>query len=158
EAKYPGIAVKVERNPAEKLYQRLMMEYDSGIHAADVLESPDPVHLREWKRRGMLAAYVPSELIKYPAQRPDQAGYSANDQMSLVIFGVNAKLVKPEDAPTSYADMLDTKWKGKIVKGHPVYNGAGMIETFVVSRLLGWDYFQKLARQRVMSVQSSTEP
>jgi len=27
--------------------------------------------------------------------------------------------VKPEDAPKSFADLLDPKWAGKMVKGHP---------------------------------------
>jgi iron(III) transport system substrate-binding protein len=70
----------------------------------------------------------------------------------------NTNLVKPEDAPKSFADLLDPKWAGKMVKGHPAYSGTIMTATFQMVRELGWEYFEKLAKQRVMQVQSSTDP
>ena len=45
-----------------------------------------------------------------------------------------------------------------MVKGHPAYSGTIMTATFQMVRELGWDYFEKLAKQRVMQVQSSTDP
>ena len=33
-----------------------------------------------------------------------------------------------------------------------------MTATFELSRALGWDYFKKLGQQRVMQVQSATDP
>ena len=76
----------------------------------------------------------------------------------LEAIGYNTNLVKPEDAPKSYADLLDPKWQGKIVKGHPGYSGAIMTATFVLSRELGWPYLEKLAQQKVMQVQSAADP
>ena len=66
--------------------------------------------------------------------------------------------MKPEDAPKSYADLLDPKWAGKMVKGHPAYSGTIMTATFQLVRELGWGYLEKLSKQRVMQVQSSTDP
>ncbi len=63
-----------------------------------------------------------------------------------------------EDAPKSYADLLDPKWQGKIVKAHPGYSGAIMTATFVLARDLGWPYLEKLAQQKVMQVQSAADP
>ncbi len=45
-----------------------------------------------------------------------------------------------------------------MVKAHPGYSGTVMTSTFVLSELLGWEYFEKLGQQNVMQVQSSTEP
>ena len=69
----------------------------------------------------------------------------------------NTNLVKKEEAPKSYADLLDPKWSGKMVKAHPAYSGTIMNATFQIARDLGWDYFEKLAKQRVMQVQSATD-
>ena len=65
--------------------------------------------------------------------------------------------MKKEDAPKSFKDLLDPKWKGKLVKAHPAYSGTIMNATFEIARDLGWDYFEKLAAQNVMQVQSATD-
>ena len=70
----------------------------------------------------------------------------------------NTNLVKPEDAPKSFMDLLDPKWVGKLVKAHPAYSGTIMTSTYQIARDLGWDYFEKLAKQKVMQVQSSVDP
>ena len=66
--------------------------------------------------------------------------------------------MKAEDAPKSFADLLDPKWIGKIVKAHPGYSGTIMTATYQIARDLGWEYFEKLAKQKIMQVQSATDP
>ena len=65
--------------------------------------------------------------------------------------------MKPEDAPKSFADLLDPKWAGKMVKAHPAYSGTIMNATFQIARDLGWGYLEKLAKQRILQVQSATD-
>ena len=65
--------------------------------------------------------------------------------------------MKPAQAPKSYADLLDPRWKGMIVKAHPAYSGTILTSTYQIARVLGWEYFEKLATQKVMQVQSSTD-
>src|SRR5258705_12481249 len=45
EAKFPGVAVRVERTGAERVFQRIGQEYSSNIHAVDVVNSSDASHL-----------------------------------------------------------------------------------------------------------------
>ena len=66
--------------------------------------------------------------------------------------------MKPDEAPKSYADLLDPKWVGKIVKAHPGYSGTILTATFQMQRDIGWDYFEKLAKQNIMQVQSASDP
>lgn len=159
ETKYPGISVRVERSGAERIFQRIAQEQGSGIHAVDVANSTDVAHYLEWKKNGWLASYLPEEVAKnFPADQVDSEGMYATACAWLEVIGYNTNLVKPEDAPTSYADLLDPKWQGKIVKGHPSYSGAILTTTFVLSRDLGWSYLEKLAKQKVMQVQSAGDP
>jgi iron(III) transport system substrate-binding protein len=159
EAKYPGIAVRVERSGAERIYQRIGQEQGSGINAVDVANSTDPAHYLDWKKNGWLAAYVPDDVAShFPADQADPDGMYATSCAWLEAIGYNTDLVKREDAPKSYADLLDPKWLGKIVKAHPGYSGAIMTATFVLTRDLGWPYLEKLAQQKVMQVQSAADP
>ncbi|MGO8916694.1 MAG: ABC transporter substrate-binding protein [Stellaceae bacterium] len=158
EAKYPGITAQVERSGAERIFQRVGQEYSSNIHAVDVVDSSDVAHLLAWKQQGWLAAYVPEDVQRWPASARDAEGFYASNRATLSVIGYNTRLVSAADAPRSYADLLDAKWSGKIVKAHPGYSGNIMTATFELSRLLGWDYFKKLGAQHIMQVQSSTEP
>src|ERR1700674_4996947 len=159
EAKYSGIAVRVERTGAERVFQRIGQEYASNIHAVDVVNSSDAAHFIVWKRDGWLAPYVPEDVAQhYPAEHRDDDGMFASFRVWLSIIAYNANLVKREEAPKSFADQLDPKWMNKIVKAHPGYSGTIMTATFQMARDLGWDYFEKLAKQKVMQVQSSADP
>jgi iron(III) transport system substrate-binding protein len=159
EAKYSGIAVRVERSGAERVFQRIGQEYASNIHAVDCANSSDAAHFIIWKNQNMLEAYVPEDVAKfYPAEHKDPDGQFASFRVWFCIIAYNTNLVKKEDAPTSYADLLDPKWKGKLVKAHPGYSGTIMTATYQMQRDLGWEYFEKLAKQNVMQVQSSADP
>ncbi len=159
ETKYPGISVRVERTGAERVFQRIGQEYASKIHAVDVVNSSDAAHLIVWKRDGLLAPYVPEDVAKhYPDEHRDPDGMFASFRAGLSVMAYNTNLVKAEEAPKSFADLLDPKWAGKIVKAHPSYSGTILTATFQIARDLGWDYFDKLAKQRVMQVQSATDP
>jgi iron(III) transport system substrate-binding protein len=159
EAKYPGISVHVERSGAERIYQRIAQEQSSGINAVDVANSTDPAHYLDWKSKDWLAPYLPDNVAKhFPADQIDPEGTYATSCGWIEVIGYNTSLVKAEEAPKSYADLLDAKWQGKLVKAHPGYSGAIMTATFVLSRELGWDYFEKLAQQKVLQVQSAADP
>src|SRR6202163_1102106 len=159
EAKYPGITVHVERTGAERVFQRIAQEYASNIHAVDVVNSSDAAHFIVWKRDGILAPYVPEDVAKfYPAEHKDVDGQFASWRIWLSIIAYNTNLVKAEEAPKSFADLLDPKWKGKIVKAHPGYSGTIMTATYQMQRDLGWGFFEKLAAQGIMQVQSSADP
>src|ERR1041384_5317402 len=158
EAKYPGIAVRTERSGAERIFQRIGQEYSSNIHACDVVNSSDAAHFIVWKRDGLLAPYLPEDVAKYPAEHKDADGMFASFRVTLSVIEYNNDLVKAEEAPKSFADLLDPKWTGKIVKAHPGYSGTILTATYQMARDLGWEYFEKLSRQKIMQVQSAADP
>ena len=159
EAKYPGVAVRVERTGAERVFTRIAQEYGSRIYAVDIVNSSDAAHLIVWKRDGLLAPYGPEDVAKhYPAEHKDADGQFASFRIFLCPIGYNTNLVKKEEAPKSYADLLDPKWIGKIVKAHPSYSGTILTATYQMSRDIGWGYFEQLAKQRIMQVQSASDP
>jgi iron(III) transport system substrate-binding protein len=158
-AEYPGVTVQVERAGSERVFQRIGQEYSTGIHNADVIETSDAVNFTYFKRQGWLRPMVPKVVAdKWPADDRDADGYYAAYRAHLSVMAYNTTLMKEADAPKTWKDLLDPRFKGKMVKAHPGYSGTIMTSTFVLSQLLGWDYFEKLGKQDVMQVQSSTEP
>jgi len=159
ETQFPGVEVQIERSGSERLFQRIEQEFASNIRAADVITTADASHCIVWKRNGWLAPFVPEDVAKhFPENYRDGDGLFATTRIWLSSIACNTNLVKASDAPKSFADLLDPRWAGKMVKGHPAYSGTIMTATFQLIRELGWDYLERLSKQRVMQVQSSTDP
>jgi iron(III) transport system substrate-binding protein len=158
EARYPGIKVQIQRSGGERTYQRVMEEYASNIHNVDFVSSSNRNHLLLWKKAGWLTPFITEEMKAFPADQRDPDGTYLSSSGSLCVISYNTKLLKPEDAPKSYADLLDPKWKGKLVKGHPGYSGLILGCTYFLAEKLGWDYLKKLGQQGVMQTQSAIDP
>ena len=160
EAKYPGIPVRVERSGAERIFQRIGQE-----HTAQHPRRRRRQHLRrgalhrlEAQRLARALSAGGSRQALSTSSTTIRTGCSSATRVLVSPIGYNTNLVKTEEAPKSFADLLDPKWAGKMVKAHPAYSGTIMNSTYQIARDLGWDYFEKLAKQRVMQVQSATDP
>ena len=155
-AAHPKIDVEVERAGSERVFQRVNQEYQSNIKNVDVVNSSDASHFIFWKQQKWLAPHTPPDAKKFDAKYTDADGFYHTWRASLSVAGYNTNLVKDADAPKSYADLLDPKWKGKMAKSHPGYSGTSLTGTFAISKVLGWDYLEKLSKQGVQQLQSTT--
>jgi len=155
---YPKIEMEVERSGSERVFQRINQEYQANIHNVYVVNSSDASHFLFWKQQKWLASHKPPDLAKFPKDGYDPEGYYATWRATLNVMGYNTNLVKDADAPKGYRDLLDPKWKGKLVKAHPGYSGTALTGTYALVKVLGWDYFEKLAKQGVQQLQSTTAP
>ena len=93
EAKYPGIAVRVKRSGAERVFQRIGKEEEIRIHEVDVVCSTDAAHFIHWKRDGLLAPYVPEDIAKHlPREQVDVDGVYATAFALLSPIGYNTRI------------------------------------------------------------------
>ncbi len=158
-ARYPKIELSVQRSGAERLLQRLAREQQGATYAADVVESSDVTSFIDWKQRGWLADFVPDDVAAYwPPQDRDPDGTFAAVRAHLSVVGYNTTQVAAADAPARLADLLLPKWHTRMVKANPNYSVTVLAETASIVQALGWRYFETLARQQVLQVQSATEP
>lgn len=158
EQKFPGIRARVERAGGERIFSRVAQEYASGLHVVDAVSTGDAAQFLAWKRQKWLAPYVTDDVARYiPREHRDPDGLYATVRSSLCVIAYNTEMVRRDEAPRSFADLLDPKWKGKIVKAHPSYSGTIMTSTYQMVRELGWPYLEKLAQQQVLQIQSATD-
>jgi iron(III) transport system substrate-binding protein len=158
EAAYPGVKVEVNRTGSERILQRVMQELQANIKNVDVIHTSDAGHFVLLKDKKLLARYTPAGVEKFPAGFKDRDGYYYGLRATVNAIAYNTKIVPAAEAPKTWKDLLDPKWKGKMVTAHPGYSGVIATHVLALVNLLGWDYFKQLAGNQLMIVQSANDP
>jgi iron(III) transport system substrate-binding protein len=158
EAAYPGIKVEVHRTGSERILQRVMQELQANLKIADVVHTSDAGHYVLLKDKKLLMKYTPAGIDGFPAAFKDKDGYHYGLRATVNVIAYNTKIIPAAEAPKTWKDLLDPKWKGKLVTAHPGYSGVIATHVLALVHLHGWDYFKQLAQNRVMLVQSAVDP
>ncbi|MGH7279440.1 MAG: ABC transporter substrate-binding protein [Candidatus Rokuibacteriota bacterium] len=158
ETAYPGIEVEVHRTGSQRILQRVMQELQANIKNVDVVHTSDAGHYVLLKNKKLLAKYTPPGVEGFPAGFKDRDGYYYGLRATVNVIAYNTKLVPAADAPRTWKELLDPRWKGKLVTAHPGYSGVIATHVLALVHLHGWDYFKQLAANRLMLVQSAVDP
>jgi len=158
EAAYPMIKVEVHRTGSQRVLQRVMQELQANIKNADVLHTSDAGHFVLLKEKKLLAKYTPPGVDRFPAGFKDKDGYHYGLRATVNVIAYNTKSVSAAEAPKTWKDLLDPRWKGKMVTAHPGYSGVIATHVLALVHLHGWDYFKQLAQNQLMLVQSAADP
>src|SRR5215470_17133650 len=118
EAKY-GIKTEYWRASSTKVMDRVLTEVRTGRPLYDVVLT-NATPMRILKQEGVFARYEPPSAARFPPKVQDPDGV-LSPPYRIVVVGVlyNTRLVKAEEVPKSLQDLLDPKWKGKIVMPDP---------------------------------------
>ena len=156
EALYPFMKVQYVQLGAPQTLQRLLAEARSKTFVVDVVET---VGLETPAREADLNRPFWSPALKdYPVEHLSPNGYWAPTRLSYVGVAYNTNRVSATEAPQSYTDLLDPKWKGKMA-WTSTFSGA-MLTITSIRKFMGedkaLDYLQKLSTQSVVPVASSS--
>lgn len=112
ESKY-GVKVNLWRSRSENVLQRIISESRSSNPSFDVVECIT-TPMEALRREGLLQRVtvpVHRELREWAL--PPHREWAAT-QLYLFVQSYNTDKVRKEDLPTSYAELLDPRWKGKL--------------------------------------------
>lgn len=108
-----GVEVELWRSSSEKVLQRAVTEARAGRHSVDSFELNGPELEALWREGLLDKYYTPQSKNMPPAAFAKNGAYIA-DRFNFFTIGYNTNLVKPNDVPKSYEDLLDPKWVGRI--------------------------------------------
>jgi iron(III) transport system substrate-binding protein len=158
ETAYPGVKVEVHRTGSQRILQRMMQELQANIKNVDVVHTSDAGHYVLLKEKKLLMRYTPAGVDVFGAGFKDKDGYHYGLRATVNVIAYNTKVVSPADAPRTWKDLLDPKWRGRLVTAHPGYSGVIATHVLALVHLHGWDYFKALAQNKPMLVQSAVDP
>jgi iron(III) transport system substrate-binding protein len=159
-ATYPGVTVSVIRTTGQVAYERLLQDLKNNAPQCDVFSSTDTSQYPALKKRNALADYTPAGAATLlPAfQKVSDPGFMYPTSATAHLLIYNSQRIKPEDAPKTWPDLLDPRWKGRVATGHPAFSGCTGIWVLALTKAYGWDYFEKLAKNNPRIGRSGNDP
>ena len=155
--KYPGIEVRYSRASDTETAVKILNEGRAHRIQADVFDATNAMFpLLDAK---LVAAYPPKAAEHYPAELKDPNGYWTATNLYFLTVAYNTNLVKPDEVPHSFADLLEPRWKGQMAwtselapQGPP-----GFIHNIltVMGEQQGMDYLRKFAAQEPVFIAAS---
>lgn len=150
EKEYPFIQVEFFRGNSERVAQKVIEEYQGRRYDADLVDgtvSPAMV-----KRAGFMQRFFSPHLAEYPSDLKDAQGYWGVTNLYFMTLGYNTRMVKPNEVPKTWEDLLNPKWRGQIIwstsrgSGAPVFIGNILA---ALGREAGMAYLEKLTKQNI---------
>lgn len=139
-----GIESQLTRMAPSKLFERVTSENAVGKLTAEIIRTADKVMADKFLKEGVFVPYKApfNDAVDSSLVHPD-GGYVTH-AFSTYGIAYNSQLVDEQDAPKSWEEMADPRWKGKFGL---VYAGAGGGNTSLAAftiRNFGEEYLQKL--------------
>jgi len=117
--------------------------------------------------RGILASYIPDfaadwDVVENGIKLKHEDGKYVGVELFVLGFSYNTDLVSEEEAPKTWADLLDPKWEGKIQFPNPAASGTATL--MVMDQMMqqgedkAWEYFDKLVKQANSIPDSGSAP
>jgi iron(III) transport system substrate-binding protein len=146
EKKYPGVTMEYYFAGTSKVVTKISTEAQAGHVDADVIWVGDAADYVSFKEEGILQQYSSPEAAGLDPNYIDAEGYYTAARLVGVGIAYNTVTVKPEDAPKTWNDLLDPKWKDQIVMSDPGTAGTTKywMNAMMCSDKYGADYMQKL--------------
>jgi ABC-type Fe3+ transport system substrate-binding protein len=146
EQKY-GIQVETLDLRASEMTERIRAEQAAGRFLGDIEQHSTSTIERQIRTSGAVEPHGEIPNVKY--LRPPFVATEMYVPAWVQALGmlVNTKLVATQDQPRSWTDLLDPKWKGKILSDDPRALGGGATLFAVTAKVYGIDFEKRLAAQ-----------
>ena len=146
EAAHPEYQLRYQFGGTGKIMTKLNTEVQFGDVRADVILTSNPVHYVLLKENHMLYPYISTEIEDIAAPFRNDEYYYTGALLFSGVIAYNTELVAPEEAPRSWQELLDPKWKGRIIMADPYSSGS---VSYIMSALMqnpayGEQYFRRL--------------
>jgi len=111
--RYPSVKADFWRGSGTRLVDRVLLEHRSAKLDADVVNVPFEAGMA-LKQEGVWALYRSPETKNYSKMFFDEKGFWHSSHINIAVIAYNTKMVKQEEAPKDYPDLLHPRWKGDL--------------------------------------------
>lgn len=127
----------------ENIKTKIAGEAKAKKIGGDILMIADPSYYMALQKNNLLLDYI-SPNQKEVFTEKDTNGAWTSVRISNMIIAYNKDKLKEHDAPKSWKELTDPKWKGKIAMPNPMLSGSAYVAVGALADKYGWEYFEKL--------------
>jgi iron(III) transport system substrate-binding protein len=144
--KYPYLRVELARAPSDGVASKVVEEYAAGVHLADAFELA--AHgLLVPRDLGVLQPFTSPEAANYELAAIEAGHHWISVREGYTGIGFNTQKIAPADAPKTYLDLLDPKWKGRMAISSDGVTAANWVGTMIIAH--GIEFVRKLGQQNM---------
>jgi iron(III) transport system substrate-binding protein len=121
EALHPEVDVQTVDMGSQEVLDRLRSERANP--QADVWWGAPAGTFEDAARDSLLARFTPTWAAALPADAKDDAGYWYGTYVTPEVIAYNSSIVSAADVPKDWDEVLDPKWKGKVLIRDPMASG-----------------------------------
>jgi iron(III) transport system substrate-binding protein len=152
-----GIKVEMFRSGGSAVLRRFQQEFDAGRIAADVMTTSDPAASAQLARKGVFVAFKPKNFDKIPDAAKDKDGQYIAQRLNMMTIYLRTDKIAAADEPKSWADLADSKFKGKLVITDPSFTALQVSVVGMMSKDRGWGFYEALRKNDIMVVQGNQQ-
>ncbi len=141
---FPGVEFKWFQAGSEDIAAKVNGEILAGQLKADVLISSDRFWYEEMGNQGNLISYAPKGSSEVDSQLKHPNSYYHTVSIPVMVMAYNNEVIKKDQAPKSYKEMMEDKYKGLFTTGSPLSSGTNFTTMAMLQHHYSWDYFKKL--------------
>jgi ABC-type Fe3+ transport system substrate-binding protein len=156
EKKYPFLQIEHFRGNSERIVQKMFAEYQGKRYEVDIVDGT--VTAPMVKKGGFLQRFHSPHLADYPAEFKDPQGFWGVSNVYFFAVGYNTRMVKPNEVPKTYEDLLHPRWKGQMMWSTSRGSGAPMMIGNILQSMgqeAGKTYLQRFKGQNVAKTTAS---
>jgi iron(III) transport system substrate-binding protein len=148
---FPDIDIQFYQAGSEDITAKVNAEILAGGTKADILIFSDRFWFEEATQKGKLHAYKPKGSQSVPELLKNREGYYSAVSLPLMVMVYNSEAIPDKDAPKTFKEMSDPKWKNKFATGSPLSSGTNFTTVAFLQKAYGWDYFKALRKNETIS-------
>ncbi len=153
---YPDISVTIIRAGSGDLVTRVKTEWpkpEGDVILLMAQENLDQIY-------DMLEPYKAANHDAFAPENRDSADipryYGTSMPLQAIMYNTN--ILSEDDAPKSWKDLADPKYKGEIVLGNPASSGSSYAQLFMMNELYGLDFIEDVVANSTYVASSTSGP
>ena len=150
-AKFPNVDVQFYQAGSEEVAAKVQAEALAGKIQADILISSDRFWYEDLASKGSLVNYKPAQTEKVADFFKHPEGFYSTLSFPVMVIAYNSEVVKEADAPKTFKELADPKWKDKVSAGSPLASGTSFTTVAFLSKKYGWDFYSALRKNNLIA-------